>query len=298
MTVATPRRRRPPTYWVTRICAVLLLLWTIVPIYWIINISLMSPVERLSDPTHLYPHLPTLLNYRQILGFSATDSSGVVQPPSGHSPIILRGLLNSAITSAIVTPITLAVSLTVGYAIGRLKFAGKNWWLFSIIMARSYPPFATLIPFYILFTKIGLMGSYTGLVLLNLSITIPMVIWLMSTFFEGLPRIIEKEARVDGCTRLQAFTRIVLPMSMPGVVVSATISFLLTWNEFTFGLLIGGGTSVQPFAPSIAGLLSVEIGAQSPTLAAAAMVVGLLPSLVLAYIYQKNVRQLNIVSPL
>ena len=284
--------------WTLWIAAILFALWTLVPIYWIINISLMNPSERLMQPTHLYPHKPTLFNYSRILGFPAKDITGELRPPSGHAPIVLRGLLNSFIISIIVTPLTLVISLTVAYAMGRLNFPLKHTWLFSIVAARSYPPFAILIPFFILFQRIGLHGTYTGLIILNLTVTVPMVIWLMTTFFESLPATIEKEARIDGCTRFEAFYRVILPMSMPGIVASATIAFLTAWNEFTFGLLIGAGTQVQPFAPSVAGILSVEMGAGDPTEAAAAMILGLIPSLILAYIYQRHMQQLNIVQPL
>jgi multiple sugar transport system permease protein len=258
----------------------------------------MNPAERLTQPTHLYPQNPTLFNYLRILGFPAKDITGELRPPSGHAPIVLRGLLNSFILSVIVTPITLIISLTVAYAMVRLNFPLKRTWLFSIITARSYPPFAILIPFFILFQKICLYGTYTGLVILNLTVTVPMVIWLMTTFFENLPVTLEKEARIDGCTRFEAFYRIIVPISKPGIVASATIAFLTVWNEFTFGLLIGAGTPIQPFAPSVAGILSVEMGAGDPTEAAAAMILGLIPSLILAYIYQRYMRQLNVVQPL
>lgn len=268
------------------------------PVYWILNISFMSPGERVMQPTHLYPHEPTLFNYLRILGQPALDITGQLRDPSGHAPIVLRGLANSLILSVVVTPLTLLSSMPVAYALGRLRFPHKRVWLFAIIAGRSIPPFSILIPFFILFQFLSLHGTYLGLIILNLSVTVPIVIWLMATYFETLPATLEKEARIDGCTRFQAFYRIVLPLSRSGLAAAACITFLIVWNEFTFGLLIAAGTSVQPFAPSVAGILAVEMGAGDPAEAAAAMVVGMIPSLALAYIYQSNIRQLNIVQPI
>lgn len=276
----------------------ILVLWTVVPVYWVINISLMSPVERLAHPTHLYPHRPTLFNYFRILGQPAVDSTGTLQPPSGHSSIVLRGLRNSFVLTMVVTPLTLIIALPVAYALARLTFPYRNAWLFTIILGRSLPPISVLIPYFILFQTIGFHGTYAGMAILYLSISVPIIVWLMTTFFETLPASIEKEARVDGCTRLEAIYRIVLPLARPGIAASAAIAFLICWNEFTFSQLVGAGTSVQPYAPSVGGVLAIEMGAASDVAeAAAAMIIGILPSIVVAYFYQRNVQKLNIVQP-
>jgi multiple sugar transport system permease protein len=277
--------------------ALLLLTWTIGPIYWLINISLMSGAERTGVPTHLYPHTPTPYNYLRILGFSWYDVTGKLMAPSGASPIVIRGLINSAIIATAVTVATLFVAMPAAYCLARLRFRFKNWFLFSIIASRSLPDVALLIPFFILFQIVGLRGTRTGVMILHFALTTPLITWVMLTLFEVLPKTVEREARVDGCSWWQAFWRVILPMAMPGVVAALCFTWMVSWNEFTYGLFIAGGTPAGTYPPVLSALLAIDYGQPDQAAATAAMVIGMVPSIILAYIYQGQMRRLNVVSP-
>ena len=279
---------------VTYAGAVMIALWTLVPIYWIFTISIEYRVETQRVPPHFFPENPTLYQYKRVLGFwpEIVGYEGEVSTPSGHSKGVMRGLRNSLIVAAVTTVLTLIIALPVAYAMGRYKFRLKSTLLFAILTTRSYPPFAVLIPFFIAYQTLGLLGTLQGLILLHLTITVPLVIWIMTGIFAALPRFAEREARLDGCTRTQAFLRVMLPMSASGVAASALIAFLMSWGEFAFALVLTGGTEAQTLPPVLAGMFYQAFG--EPGELAAAALLGIVPPLILAAIFQRHIRHLNI----
>lgn len=284
------RLRRALTY----AGALLLLVWTLIPIYWLLNMSLMFKPELLAVPTHLWPHEPTVSNYTRLFGATAMGPGGEL-PPVGQAPIIRRGLVNSAIIAVAVTAITMAVSLPVAYALGRLQFKGRAAMLFAIIMSRSYPPIAIVVPFFYLYSQVGLQGTKRGLVIIYLTLTIPMIVWVMTSFFSSLPRTVEAAARVDGNTRWQAFVRVILPMSWPGIAVAAAISFLICWNEFAFSQILAAGSTAQTFPPALS---TMFFQVSQPNEMAAASIIAIIPPAIIAYLFQRRIRSLNLVDPL
>lgn len=270
--------------------------WTLIPIYWMMLMAFNYRIDFIRQPTSFWPRHPTLFNFLLILNQSAVDLNGVLAPPSGHAPAIIKGFTNSLTVALVAAGLTLILSLPVAYALGRLEFRFKNGLLFAIIGSRSLPAIAVLIPFYLLFQQLQLLGTLPGLIIVHLSITVPLAVWLMTGFFSSLPRTVEKEARVDGCTRLGAFWRVMVPMSMPGIAATASMAFLGSWNEFAYAFILAAGTPAQTLPPTLAGLFVASWG--EPTLLAAAAVLSILPPLVLAYIFQNQMRRLNIVNPL
>jgi multiple sugar transport system permease protein len=196
-----------------------------------------------------------------------------------------------------VTIITLIIAMPAAYSLGRLKFRLHNTLLFSIIFSRSLPDVALLIPFFILFQFIGLRGTRVGVIILHFALTTPIITWVMMTLFEALPKTVEREARVDGCNWFQAFWHIIMPMAMPGVVAAPCFTWMISWNEFTYGLFIAGGTPAGTYPPVLSALLGVDYGQPDYAAASAAMVIGMIPSIILAYVYQGQMRRLNVVSP-
>ena len=278
----------------TYVAAILLVIWTLFPIYWLLNMSLMFKPELLSVPTHLWPHEPTFSNYTRLFGASAMGPGGEL-PPIGQATSIRRGLVNSAIVAVAVTALTMIVALPVAYALGRLQFRGRGALLFAIIGSRSYPPISIVVPFFFLYSKTGLQGTLQGLILIYLTLTVPMVVWVMTSFFGSLPRTVEAAARVDGNTRFQAFTRVILPMSWPGISVATAISFLICWNEFTFSQILAAGSTAQTFPPALS---TMFFQVSQPNEMAAASIIAIIPPAILAYLFQKRIRSVNLVDPL
>lgn len=274
--------------------ALMIALWTVVPIYWIFTISVEYRVETQKVPPNLIPEMPTLYQYKRVLGLwpEISGYDGQMMPPSGHSKAVMAGLKNSVIVAVITTIVTLIIALPIAYAMGRYTFKYKSSLLLGILMTRSYPPFAVLIPFFIAYQTLGLLGTLTGLILLHLTITVPLVIWIMIGIFSALPRFAEREARLDGCTRLQAFLKVMVPMAASGIAASALIAFLTSWGEFAFALVLTGGTNSQTLPPVLASMFYQAFG--EPGELAAAALLGMIPPLILAAIFQRHIRQLNI----
>jgi len=239
--------------------------------------------------------MPTFFQYQRVLGFwqEIIGYQGKVYGPSGHAIEIIAGLKNSLIVAVVVTVLTLLVALPVAYAMARYKFRYKNALLFGILASRSYPAFAALIPFFVMYQALGLLGTIPGLVLLHLSITIPLVVWIMVGLFAALPRFAEWEARLDGCSRFGAFWRVMVPMAASGIAAAALIAFVTSWSEFAFALVLTGGTDAQTLPPVIAGMFYQAFG--EPGELAAAALLGIIPPLVLASIFQRRIRQLNMI---
>jgi len=275
--------------------AALLVVWSLVPFYWLLNMSLMYKTELLSVPTHLFPHDPTLSNYIRVFGGDAKAPDGSDLLALGQAPAIKRGLFNSALIASIVTILTMAVALPVSYALGRLSFRGKPVVLFTILSTRSYPPIAIIIPFFYLYADRDLLGTREGLVLVYFTLTIPMIVWVLTSFFTQLPRTVEAAARVDGNTRFQTFYRVILPMSWPGIAVATAISFMVCWNEFAFAQFLTAGSPAQTFPPV---LPTMFFQISMPTEMAATSIVGIVPVAILAYFFQRRIRSVNLVDPL
>jgi multiple sugar transport system permease protein len=278
----------------TYVAAIILVIWTLFPIYWLLNMSLMFKPELLSVPTHLWPHEPTLSNYTRLFGASAIGPGGEL-PPIGQAASIRRGLVNSAIVAVSVTILTMVIALPVAYALGRLHFRGRAALLFAIIGSRSYPPISIVVPFFFIYSRTGLQGTLQGLILIYLTLTVPMVVWVMTSFFGSLPRTVEAAARVDGNTRFQAFTRVILPMSWPGISVAMAICFLICWNEFTFSQILAAGSTAQTFPPALS---TMFFQVSQPNEMAAASIIAIIPPAILAYLFQKRIRSVNLVDPL
>jgi multiple sugar transport system permease protein len=269
----------------TRLAALALLLWTVGPIYWLVVTSVVDTEELLSRPAHLYPHAPHLRRYSELLQLRLFPPGGLLAP-GGDNRLALEGWRNSLLIALVVVPLTLIVALPAAYALGRLRFPYRGALLAGLVLTRAYPPVTVLIPFSALFVQFGLAGTLPGLVIAHLTLTIPLVAWIMSGFFASLPRSLEQAARIDGLTRLQGLVHVLLPIARPGLVVCGVIAFLTTWNEFFFALVLTSGSRAQT-AP-----LNMSSGGP------AAAVISLCPALVLALLFQRQIRSLNIVDPL
>ena len=141
----------------------------------------------------------------------------------------------------------MAVTVPAGYALGRLRLRGRSALVGLLLGSRTLPPVSVALPYYFYFTALHLRGTIAGLVIIQMSITIPIVTWVLMGFFSALPRDIEMSARMDGCTRFQAFYRALLPLAAPGIAASAVIAFLFSWNDFFYSWLISSGSPAPTY---------------------------------------------------
>ena len=255
--------------------------------------SFMFFSEAAAVPPHIIPEDPTLVNYFNILGFSYF-THGQEFLPSGSAELVIKGIRNSLLVGLPVTAITMIVATPVAYAFGRLKFRHKNKLLFTLLTTRAVPPISILIPYFIMFQNLKLLGTISGLIIITLSITIPLLIWCLMGFFATLPRDLERAARMDGHSKMGAFLRIVIPVAKPGIAVGAIISFLFAWNEYTFSMIISGGYPSQTLPIAVSGLLFMQ---PEPTLLAAATTISLIFPFAICFFLQKYITDLHIVDP-
>ena len=187
---------------------------------WMVMTGLKTGVQNIAYPPE-FIFTPTLENYQAVF--------------QQHN--FLRYLMNSLIIAALATGISLLLGLPAAYSIAKYR---QNKIGLIILVARMTPFVSYLLPWYIIFRYLKLIDTYTALTVTHLIITMPMVIWLMVSFFESVPAELEDAAMIDGCTRWQSFLRIVLPLVRNGIATSAIMSFIFSWNQFLFSLILSG----------------------------------------------------------
>ncbi len=199
--------------------AVLLLL-TLFPVLWLIQMSLKVETEAFQMPPKLL-FAPTLDNYVALF--------------QGK---FARSFNNSLIVSVATTLVSLLLGVPAAYALSRAGFRADKGIALWILTTRMAPPIAFAIPFFLAYRSLGLVDTLHGLVLIYLTFNLSLVIWMMRTFFDGLPRSLEEAAAIDGAGPLAVFLRITLPLAGPGLATTAIFCFLFAWNDFFYALVL------------------------------------------------------------
>jgi len=234
---------------------------------WMLSLSLKTEIENIAYPPVFIPATPTFDNFAEV--FRASPFA--------------RYTLNSIIVTGSAVLLALLIGVPAGYGIAKAK-AFKL--AIVVLISRITPGLSYLIPLFILFQWLGLTGTLWPMVISHLVITVPIVVWIMIGFFESVPPDLEEAALIDGATLWQAFRHILLPLARPGIVVSAILAFIFSWNNFIFGVILTGReTRTLPVA--VYNVLTFEQIAWGP-LAAAALIVTL-PVLVLTVIAQREI---------
>jgi len=248
--------------------AVLMLISPAILVFlWMISLSLKNEVDNMAFPPVFVPDPPTLANFAEV--FARND--------------FLTYTLNSIITSFGATALAIAVGVPAGYGIAKMRATRAA---VLILIARITPGLSYLIPLFLLFQWLGLTGTLTPIVVTHLVITVPIVVWVMIGFFEGLPGELEEAALVDGATIWQAFRHVALPLSRPGITVATILSFIFSWNNFIFAVVLAGReTRTLPVA--VYNVLTFEQVSWGPLAAAALLVTA--PVLLLTLIAQKEI---------
>jgi multiple sugar transport system permease protein len=244
------------------------LFFALFPIVWTISMSFKTIGEYYTFPPVWVPRHPTLDNYKYIL---FTWTSG------------LKYLMNSTIVASLNTIFVLLISIPAAYAVARFKIGQKNL-SFWILSQRMLPPIAVVIPYFLLLKKMHLIDTYLGLVIVYLPFNIGFAVWLLIGFFKDFPEEIEEAAMIDGCSRMRAILKVVLPIVAPGLAVCAIFSFIFCWNEFMFALIL-----TRESAKTVAAQLAAF---QSPTKImwgeiSALIVLAIIPVFILALSAQK-----------
>ena len=268
------------------------LLWTIVPFFWMLWASFMTDSELAEGIVQKIDE-PTLEHYKRIFGHA--DKEAIF---GGQTKLIGQGFLNSLVVALPVAIIGTAIATLAGYAFGRFHFPAKTGLLFGLLLTRVLPPVAILIPYFTMFRTVGLVGDPGGLILTYLTGIIPLLSWVLMGYFATLPLEVERAARIDGCSRLKVLWYVIIPMAAPGISAAFIIAFLFAWNELLFGIILVGGTKWQTLSPALLAISPLTAVGYSPiALFSAASALSIAPPLILALIFQRYITRLNIVDP-
>jgi multiple sugar transport system permease protein len=213
----TSRARRPVRLAAANAAVLALIVVLLFPIYWMLISSLRGESQFAFPPKFLPTH-PSTVSYVQIF----------TQKPLGI------WLLNSTVVSLSSTVLSIAVSAPAAFVLARFRSAGLTSFSIAILVTQMLPATLLVIPMYFLFRTLRLLDSLSGLVLVYTAFAIPLSVWILRGFFETIPRDLEESAKIDGCTELEAFRRITLPLSLPGLAATGVFAFVLAWNDFFF----------------------------------------------------------------
>jgi ABC-type glycerol-3-phosphate transport system permease component len=194
--------------------------------------------------------------------------------------------LNSLIVASSATVLTLLIGCLAAFSFSRFAFAGKDIFLLIILLSQMLPGASVIIPLFQLLRHAGLYDTYLGLILVHTAVLLPFVIWLMHGFFQTIPRDIEDAALIDGCSRMEALWRVILPLALPGIGATALFAFLGSWNEFFFALILTSSDSTRTIPVGI-GLFVGEYLDIWNQMAAAAVLFSL-PPLILFVLTRKT----------
>jgi len=209
--------------WLRRALLGLFTIWTVFPLYWLINTSLKQPVDVVARPPR-FLFVPTLDNYAAVLA----------------DPVILGYFLNTLIIATATTFLAVLIGTPAAYVLARFRFRFSTDIGFWILSTRFTPPVAMLIPFFVMFNSMGLLNTHAGLIIAHISLNLSLVIWLMRGFFVEIPKELEEAAYIDGAGYFRTFLTIILPLARTGIAAVGVLVFLFTWNEFLFSLILGG----------------------------------------------------------
>jgi multiple sugar transport system permease protein len=225
------------------ICVVLVLLWSLGPIYWAFVSSLTLPTELTAPGLHLLPPHPTLMHYRNLLG-AVSSFQGIAT--QSVWPQFSRALLNSVVTSLGATALTVAMAAFGGYAFSRLEFPGRRTLFALVIATLAIPAYTVMIPLYRLLIVLRLVDTYIGITLIYVSAFLPLALWLMRSTYDTMPRSLEEAAWLDGAGRLRALLWVVLPIAAPGLIAAAILTFLSAWGQFMVPLVFSPTLATKP----------------------------------------------------
>jgi len=259
------------------------------PFAWIVISSFMTREEAMSLPPHWIPQNPTLMNYQayydpDVIENMREERRMTVGSVAQRVPLALR---NSILVSFSVAILNIVIGSLSAYPFARLRFRGKTTLLVFYLLTRMVPALALVLPVYLVLRQIGALNQVWGLALMYLSFTLPYTVWILKNYFQTIPRDLEDAARVDRCNWFQAMIRVILPVSLPGIIAVGIFSFMASWGEFFYAMILTQTMQARTM-PVLVAFLSNELGTEYGFLTSAA-VLAVIPPLVLALFFQRMI---------
>ena len=227
-------------------------IWTVLPLYWIIVTAIKPDLLIYREPS-LVPSQVTGDHFTFVLT---------------KTPFLVY-IRNSLLVTAVTTSLAMAIGTLAAYAIVRLSFRGRQWLARAVVVTYLVPGSLLFIPMFQVIYSIGLIDNIVGLMVTYLTFTVPFATWMMIGYFRNVPSELEDAALVDGCSRIQALARIMVPIALPALAVVALFAFTLSWNEFLYALVFIGSDSQKTLTVGLIGLVRGDTFPWGPMMAAA-----------------------------
>ena len=286
---STGRRRSPAARITLYGLNVLTILFLVGPLVAVVFGSIQSERALLSDVLNPLPKEVTLSNF-QILLAGGQQGDRIFEQAS-YFPATLKlfplAFLNSVVVATSVTVLTLTFGALAAYAVSRLPFRWTRAFMYANLTSRMVPIIVLMVPLYVTLRWFGLLNSLSGIVVTEVGLLLPYAIWILTSYFAALPGELEDAARIDGCSRLGAFVRIVLPLSAPGLAACGVITFILSWHELLIPLVVASRPEAMTLPVILASLVSDFYVFY--TLMMAISLLGLLPTVLLVLLLQRYV---------
>lgn len=265
-------RKRPWGRYVAYLGIALIIVYCLLPFYWMIVTALRRPTDTFSIAP--VPSPVSVQNFIDV--FNPGNAFGTA-------------LFNSVVVAGVVTTLTLVIGTFAAYALARLDFRFKNISLAIIIACSMFPGIAMVVPLFKLFIDIGWINTYQALILPAMSFALPLAVWNLTSFFRQMPAELEEAAMIDGCTQGEAFRRVIIPLAAPGVFTTAIIVFVAAWNEYIIALTMTNKASYRTATVALT-FFTGTTGRDIPvgTIQAAGVILTV-PLLIMVLIFQRRI---------
>lgn len=247
----------------------LLVLFAMAPFAWMILTSLTPTAVLNATGVSLTPAGWSLDNYVRLV----------------EQTSFLKNMMDSLIIASGTVVVGLIVSVTAAYAFSRFRFPGRKLLMLQFLLINMFPMVLLILPLFVLMRRFGILDTHFGLILANATVAIPFAVWMLTSYIAAIPKSLDEAAMTDGASRLTALRKIVLPLTMPGIISTGIYIFITAWNEYLYALTLGG-RNVRPVTVAIQTLIGeyqIEWG-----LLAAGAVVGAMPATVLFLLVQRR----------
>jgi len=247
-----------------------------IPGVWVVLTAFRPNIEVLARPTVWIPEIWTLDNFRRLFGFSSTQQG---LPVAAY-------FTNSLVISLTSTVVALLVGMAGGYAFARYSFRGKGALFLAFMLSRTVPGVALSLPLFILWSRLGIIDTSFGLILVYMAINIPFTIWLTDGFFRQIPPDLSEAAQIDGCTRWQAFWKVEFPLARAGLASAGIFAFLTSWNEYALASQLTRTTASKTMPVGLMDF-TAQFTVDWTGMSAMAVLI-IIPALILTFLVQKH----------
>ena len=268
---------KPWQRWLIRFGVFVAMVVLCLPGLWVVVTAFRPNVEVLARPTVWLPQNPTFENFAKIFGLLPKQQAGLP---------VLQYFTNSLVISVTSTFVAIVIGMMGGYAFARYRFRGKAQLFVGFMLSRSVPGIALSLPLFILWSRLHLIDTPIGLIIVYLAINIPFTIWLTDGFFRQIPIDLSEAAQIDGCTRWQAFWKIEFPLARAGIASAAIFAFLTSWNEYALASQLSRTVASKTMPVGLMDFTAQFTVDWTGMCAMAVLII--IPALVLTFLVQKH----------